>query len=60
MADADLTLVVIDLSTLRSTPMDLDLIRRAKEQGGFVVAGNKCDLAEAGGDSGRRPSSSPR
>ncbi|RPI15983.1 MAG: tRNA uridine-5-carboxymethylaminomethyl(34) synthesis GTPase MnmE, partial [Acidobacteriales bacterium] len=44
MADADLALVVIDLST-PIEPMDLELLRRAKEQGRFVVAGNKCDLA---------------
>ncbi|MEN6537709.1 MAG: tRNA uridine-5-carboxymethylaminomethyl(34) synthesis GTPase MnmE [Bryobacteraceae bacterium] len=43
MADADLTLVVVDLSQ----PLDwedLELIRRAGEQGLHLVAGNKCDL----------------
>jgi tRNA modification GTPase len=44
MADADLALVVIDLSTPIDA-MDLELLRRAKDQGRFVVAGNKCDLA---------------
>jgi tRNA modification GTPase len=43
MADADLTLVVVDVSA----PLDRedeDLIRRASEQGRFLVAGNKADL----------------
>jgi tRNA modification GTPase len=43
MADADLTLVVIDLS-IPMDSKDLELIQRAKEQGRFVLAGNKCDL----------------
>jgi len=43
MADADLTLVVIDLSE-RLEPDDLLLIERAKSQGRFIVAGNKADL----------------
>ena len=43
MADADLTLVVIDLST-PVTAEDCDLIRHAREQGKSLVAGNKCDL----------------
>jgi tRNA modification GTPase len=45
MADADLTLVVVDLSV----PLDAEdheLIRRAKEQGKFLIAGNKCDLPQ--------------
>ncbi len=43
MADADLTLVVVDLSRPLE-PEDLELIRRAQEQGLHLVAGNKCDL----------------
>jgi len=48
MADADLTLVVVDISG----PLELqdhDLIRRAGEQGKFLIAGNKCDLPSARG-----------
>jgi len=44
MADADLTLVVLDLSVPR-TAADAALIERAAAQGRHVVAGNKCDLA---------------
>ncbi len=44
MADADLTLVVIDNSQPLE-PADHDLIERAKSQGKHIVAGNKCDLA---------------
>ena len=43
MADADLTLVVIDLSA----PLDADdvaLIERAESQGRRILVGNKCDL----------------
>jgi tRNA modification GTPase len=47
MADADLTLVVTDVSAPRSAEDD-ELIRRAREQGRFLVAGNKCDLPHAG------------
>jgi tRNA modification GTPase len=43
MADADLTLVVVDLSVPLDTE-DHELIRRASEQGKFLVAGNKADL----------------
>ncbi len=43
MADADLTLVVVDLSRPLELE-DLELIRRAGEQGLHLVAGNKCDL----------------
>jgi tRNA modification GTPase len=43
MADADLTLVVIDISQERS-PRDGELIERARSQGRFLVVGNKCDL----------------
>jgi tRNA modification GTPase len=43
MADADATLVVVDLSA----PLDgadLDLIAHARQQGRWLLAGNKCDL----------------
>jgi len=43
MADADLTLVVIDLS-LPVEEQDRDLIDRAKSPGRWLVAGNKSDL----------------
>jgi tRNA modification GTPase len=43
MADADLTLVVVDISAPLETG-DTDLIQRAKDQGRYIVAGNKCDL----------------
>ena len=43
MADADLTLVVVDLSQPRNTE-DEELVRRAQEQGKCVIAANKCDL----------------
>jgi tRNA modification GTPase len=46
MADADLTLVVIDLS-LPVEPEDRDLIDRAKSHGRWLVAGNKSDLPRA-------------
>jgi tRNA modification GTPase len=47
MADADLTLVVVDISQ----PLehgDLDLIARAAAQGLWLAVGNKCDLGAAG------------
>jgi tRNA modification GTPase len=44
MADSDLALVVIDLS-LPVAEADLELIRKASEQGRYLVVGNKCDLA---------------
>jgi len=44
MADADLTLVVVDLSTAMSTE-DQRLIERASQQGRWLLVGNKCDLA---------------
>lgn len=50
MADADLTVVVVDLSSPLEPP-DLQLIEKAQQQGRSLVAGNKCDLpprAEAG------------
>ncbi len=43
MADADLTLVVIDISA-PLTEQDRSLIERASQQGRFLVVGNKCDL----------------
>jgi tRNA modification GTPase len=44
MADADVTLVVIDLSEPLQ-PDDLTLIDRAKLQGRYILVGNKSDLA---------------
>jgi tRNA modification GTPase len=46
IADADLTLVVIDLSQPAAS-QDHDLIARAASQGRWLLAGNKCDLARA-------------
>jgi tRNA modification GTPase len=43
MADADLTLVVVDLSTTLEAE-DLALVAKAREQGRFLIAGNKIDL----------------
>jgi tRNA modification GTPase len=43
MADADLTLVVIDLSAPVEEG-DRDLIARARSQGRHLLVGNKCDL----------------
>jgi tRNA modification GTPase len=43
MADADLVLVVVDLSA-ELAPMDLELARKAAEQGRHILVGNKCDL----------------
>ena len=46
MADADLTIVLID----RSQPLsvdDLSLVERARSQGRFLIAANKCDLPAA-------------
>jgi tRNA modification GTPase len=44
MADADLTLVVVDVSQPDSE-RDAELIAHAHSQGRFLVAANKCDLA---------------
>jgi tRNA modification GTPase len=47
MADADLTVVVVD----GSRPLeraDEELIERAREQGRFLIAANKCDLLASG------------
>jgi tRNA modification GTPase len=46
MADADLTLVVIDLSA-PLLAQDLDLIAKARSQGRALIAGNKSDLPRA-------------
>lgn len=43
MADADLTVVVVDLSE-KIQPEDSALIERARRQGRSIVAGNKSDL----------------
>ncbi|MFN7994371.1 MAG: tRNA uridine-5-carboxymethylaminomethyl(34) synthesis GTPase MnmE [Bryobacteraceae bacterium] len=43
MADADLTVVVVDLSE-PGTDADRELIARAREQGRWLLVGNKCDL----------------
>lgn len=43
MADADLSLVVLDLS-VPPDGQDRDLLRRARESGRYLAAGNKCDL----------------
>ncbi len=43
MADADVTLVVLDLAA-PSDPDDLALIERAKSQGRWILVGNKADL----------------
>ncbi len=44
MADADVTLVVLDASAAAVEDGDVRLIERAKSQGRFIVVGNKCDL----------------
>jgi tRNA modification GTPase len=46
MADADLTVVVVDLAA-EITPADIALIARARQQGRYLIAGNKCDLPRA-------------
>ena len=46
MADADLTLVVVDLSEPLH-PGDLELMDRAKRQGRYILVGNKSDLPTA-------------
>jgi tRNA modification GTPase len=43
MADADLTLVVVDLS-VSAAEEDAELARKAAARGRFIQAGNKCDL----------------
>ena len=44
MADADLTVVVVDLSAPLDAA-DVQLIEKAQQQGKSLIAGNKCDLA---------------
>jgi tRNA modification GTPase len=44
MADADLTLVVVDLSAPVAAE-DQELMARAREQGRWILVGNKCDLS---------------
>ncbi|MBK7930443.1 MAG: tRNA uridine-5-carboxymethylaminomethyl(34) synthesis GTPase MnmE [Bryobacterales bacterium] len=46
MADADLTLVVWDISEPLS-PDDEQILDRARTQGRYLLLGNKCDLAPA-------------
>lgn len=46
MADADLTLVVLDLSAAL-TLEDEQLLKHAAERGRYLVVGNKCDLPAA-------------
>jgi tRNA modification GTPase len=46
MADADVTLVVVDLAA-PVEPGDLALIERAHQQGRFILVGNKVDLPRA-------------
>ena len=43
MADADLTLVVLDLSAPVAEP-DRQLMARSREHGRWILVGNKCDL----------------
>ncbi|HTT66352.1 MAG TPA: tRNA uridine-5-carboxymethylaminomethyl(34) synthesis GTPase MnmE [Bryobacteraceae bacterium] len=43
MADADLTLVVVDLSA-PAAEADRELMAQAREQGRWILVGNKCDL----------------
>lgn len=43
MSDSDLTLVVVDASSPRTTDV-CDLLSEAARQGRYLVAGNKCDL----------------
>ena len=47
MADADVTLVVVDLSQPLEAG-DLALVDRAKHQGRYILVGNKSDLPAAG------------
>jgi tRNA modification GTPase len=46
MSDADLTIVVIDGAARRHSEGDFDLIAKARAQGRFLVAANKCDLPD--------------
>jgi tRNA modification GTPase len=49
MADADVTLVVVDLSQVMAVA-DRDLIAHASRQGRWLLVGNKCDLPRAAGE----------
>jgi tRNA modification GTPase len=51
MADADLTVVVVDASQPLENA-DQELIQRAREQGKFLIAANKCDLLASGDGEG--------
>jgi tRNA modification GTPase len=51
MADADVTLVVVDVSAPLE-PDDLALIEKAQSQGRHILVGNKSDLAQVGKPSG--------
>jgi tRNA modification GTPase len=51
MADADLTLLVLDLSEPLEAS-DLALMERARGQGRHLLAGNKCDLPRRAGTDG--------
>jgi tRNA modification GTPase len=44
MSDADLTIVVVDGAARPSQEEGFDLVTKAREQGRFLVAANKCDL----------------
>jgi tRNA modification GTPase len=55
MADADLTLVVVDISECLEAA-DRDLIERAMNQGRCIVVGNKCDLGLPAGGVDSQPS----
>jgi tRNA modification GTPase len=55
MADADLTLVVVDISGSLERD-DRDLIERAMNQGRHIVVGNKCDLGLPLGGAAAQPS----
>lgn len=48
MADADLTIVVVDSSAPPGVE-DREIVQRARDQGKYLVAANKCDLPRAVG-----------
>ncbi len=52
MADADLTLVVVDLSA-PAEDQDRELMARAGRQGRWILVGNKCDLPRRADLNGR-------
>jgi tRNA modification GTPase len=51
MADADLTLVVVDLSAPLE-PADFELMERAQAQGRWILVGNKSDLPQVAAPQG--------